>query len=112
MQIKKPGSGTIVYGCSDDLIEVDGDVRGEISKYGTDDDEKGVLLICSDGTLLEVKYGKADMGIWEVKLVKQGTLFEKIEPCMDEDNEPYSDMAYFKTGLKWIYAALNWEKVQ
>lgn len=64
--------GTIVYGSSDDLIEVEGGkCAGEVGCYGTDNREHGVLLVFSDGTLLEVKYGKNDEGIWEVKLVKK-----------------------------------------
>jgi len=51
---------TIIYGASDDLIEAEGDVKGEVGHYGSDNDKHGVLLICSDGTLLEIKYGKED----------------------------------------------------
>ncbi len=102
---------TKIYGCSDDLIEFDGDVSGEIGKYGTDEDEHGVLLICNDGTILEVKYGKADMGIWGITLLNKGSLFDHIDLCTDEDADPYSDVAHFKDGLKWAYAATVWQKV-
>jgi len=102
---------TKIYGCSDDLIESEGDVSGEMDYIGTDDKEQGALLMCSDGTLLEVKYGKAGMGVWEVKLINQGSLFEKIDICTDEDAEIYSDIAYFTDGLKWIYAAKEWERL-
>lgn len=103
---------TKVYGCSDDLVEVEGDVCGEVGCYGTDDDDKrGVLLILSDGTLLEVKYGKGKRAIWGVQLLTAGTLFDRIDPCMDEDAKPYSDIAYFKDGLKWAYAATEWQPV-
>lgn len=103
---------TQIYGSSDDLIEFEGDVYGEVGCYGTDDREQGVLVVCSDGTLLEVKYGKDGKGIWGVRLVEKGTLFDKIEICTDEDANPYSDVAIFKDGLKWAYAATeNWERV-
>lgn len=103
---------TRVYGCSDDLIEFEGDVYGEVGCYGTDDREQGVLCVFSDGTLLEAKYGKNGDGIWELKLIKPGELFERIDPCFDEDASPYSDEAFFKDGLKWCYAARDgWEKV-
>jgi len=106
---------TKIYGASDDLIEIESDrkqdVTGEISCYGTDDREKGVLIICSDQTLLEVKYGKADMGIWQVNLLNQGTLFINIDLCTDEDGDIYSDIAYFKDGLKWAYGAKEWERI-
>lgn len=103
---------TEVYGCSDDLIEFDGDVSGEVGCYGTDEDEHGVLVNCNDGTLFEVKYGKADMGIWGITIINQGTLFDHIEYCNNEDADPYSDVIYFKDGLKWAYASKEWEKVK
>jgi hypothetical protein len=102
---------TRVYGASDDLIEIEGDYTGEVSAYGTDDNERGVLLVFSDGTLLEVKYGKSDAGIWGVTLVKKGTLFKSIEQCDDEDSDPHSDVATFADGIQWVYAATEWEKV-
>lgn len=97
---------TKVYGASDDLVEVEGDVTGAVDFYGNDDDN-GVLLSFSDGTLLTVKYGQK----WEVRLIHGGELFEKIEQCPDEDEDNYSDIAYFKDGLKWAYAGKEWEKV-
>lgn len=102
---------TRIYGASDDLVEFDGDFTGEVGCYGTDDRDKGVLVIVSDGSILEVKYGKGGDGIWEVKLLKQGSLFEKISPCTSEDDDPYSDVAYFREGVTWAYAAKDWEKV-
>lgn len=102
---------TKIYGASDDLVEFGGDFNGEVGCYGTDDRNKGVLVVVSDGTILEVKYGKGDRGIWEVKLLKQGELFDKISPCTSENDDPYSDVAYFHEGVKWAYAATEWEKV-
>lgn len=103
---------TKVYGCSDDLIELEGDVRGEVGQYGTDEAEKGVLVLLSDGTILEVKYGKGGQAIWGVTLMQKGELFDRIDPCMAEDGTPYSDIAYFKDGLKWAYAAKDWERIK
>ena len=108
----KEGNMTKIYGCSDDLIEFDGDVKGEVGCYGTDDREHGVLIICSDGTLLEVKYGKGDKGIWGIQLIEKGELFNKIDQCTDENADIYSDIAYFNDGLKWAFAATEWERVK
>jgi hypothetical protein len=101
-----------VYGSGDDNIEFEGEVYGEVGCYGTDDDEHGVLVDFSDGTLLEVKYGKAGMGIWGITVINQGTLFDRIEFCNDENADPYSDQVYFKPGLKWAYASKEWERVK
>ncbi len=103
---------TKVYGQSDDNIYFEGDVRGQVSHYGTDESKHGIMLVCSDGTILEVKYGKMDQGIWEVRLLAKGSLFIEIEPCMDVEADPYSDVATFADGLKWIYAATEWELVK
>jgi len=101
-----------VYGASDDLIEFDGDVTGEVGHYGTDENERGDLIIFSDGTLLEIKYGKADMGIWGIIGIKAGDLFDRIDPCNDEDAHPPSDIAHFKDGLKWAYVATKWQRAE
>ena len=103
---------TRIYGASDDLIEFEGDVIGEVGGFARDDDEQGVLIVCSDGTILETKYGKGGMGIWEIKLLSKGSLFLRIEFCLDEDAEIYSDQAFFADGLKWAYAAEKWERVK
>jgi len=106
-------SMTKIYGASDDLVEFEGDFSGEVGSYGTDDREKGVLVIVSDGTVLEVKYGKNDDAIWEVKLLKKGNLFDRIDLCVDSDARPHSDVAYFNEGVKWAYAAKeDWEVVR
>jgi len=101
---------TRIYGASDDLIEFDGDVRGEVGFYGKDDGP-GCLLVCSDGTLLEASYGKGGAGIWCMSLLKAGKLFERIDQCTDENVDPYSDVALFHPGLSWAYAAKAWERV-
>jgi hypothetical protein len=103
---------TKIYGASDDLIEFDGDVKGEIDHWQKDDNEPGVLLMCSDCTVLEVRYGKGGEGIWGVKLLRQGSLFDRIDICTDADDDPYSDVAHFRPGLKWAYAAKEWEVVR
>ena len=103
---------TKVYGASDDLVEFEGDVRGEVGFYGSDDNDRGILLIFSDGTILEAKYGKADMAVWGVTLIVQGPLFQQIVQCADENADPHSDVAVFDDGLKWAYSAKDWAKVE
>ena len=102
---------TEIYGTSDDLIEFEGDFTGEVGCYGTDSRDTGVLVAIDDGTILEVKYGKGGKGIWEVRLHKAGKLFERIDQCDDEDAGRYSDTAYFCEGVKFVFAATEWEVV-
>lgn len=96
---------TEVYGASDDLIEIDGDLEGEHSA-------EEAYLFLSDGTLLHVKYGKENMAVWEIRLIRQGTLFSTINPCFDEDAKRYSDTALFDAGIRWAYAAKDVSQVK
>lgn len=105
-------NGTRIYGASDDLIEFEGDVSGEVGCYGTDDRDRGVLVACSDGTLLEVKYGKAGMGVWGITVVRRGDLLIGVEEIYDGDADPHSDVASFSKGLKWAFAATDWQSVR
>lgn len=90
---------TQVYGCSDDLVEIEGELTGEYGCYGTDDDDDlGVILAFSDGTVLAVRYGKNGQAIWGVTALRKGDLFDRIDACDDEDAERYSDTAWFKDG--------------
>ena len=97
---------TEIYGASDDLIEFDGDVHGEVP--GGDDP---TLLMCSDGTFLTIKYGKEHLAIWSITLLREGSLFERIDLCLDGDADRYSDTAHFADGLEWAYSASKWKVV-
>lgn len=105
----KKGEGTMIYGASDDLIEFDGDVHGEVGG-GADTEEEADLVACSDGTMLKVWYG--DEGIWRIRLLHSGTLLDRIDQCSDSDAKPHSDQAYFKPGLKCCYVGGRCQKAQ
>lgn len=97
-----------VYGASDDLIEIEGDFREEDGCYACLDDEHDPhYLIFSDGTILTIIYGKDIGGIWEIKLISKGSLFDRIDVCLDDEADIYSDIAYFKDGIKFVYHSLE-----
>jgi len=105
---------TKVYGQSDDLIEVEGDVTGEVGYICSRDEDQdpGCLLVFNDGTMLAVKYGKPQGGIWAVTVVQQGPLFDRVEICTDDEAKPYSDVAYLKDGAKRVFSCKEWELVR
>ncbi len=109
---KQTPVGNCVYGASDDLIEIEGEISVEVS-YWHERDDGPALVFMPDGTILSVIYGKPGFdGVWGVSLVKQGTHFDRIDVCTDEDADIYSDVAYFKEGLKKLgkaYVATKWE---
>ncbi len=85
---------TMITGASDDLIEIEGEIREEFSAW---DCTNGVIT-CSDGTFLNVNYD--ENGIWRFKVDFKGSLFErKEEGSVEEDT---NDKVFFKEGLKWI----------
>jgi hypothetical protein len=100
---------TRIYGASDNIIEFEGDVSGEVNHYGEDNEE--ILIICSDGTLLAAKYGKLDLGIWAINVIQAGSLFKEHQTCSSENADPYSDVVTFHDGLRWAFAATEWERV-
>ena len=91
---------TKIYGASDDLVEFNGDVQGEVGCYGTNKKEHGVLVVCSDGTVIEVKYGKASLYVWGILVIREGNLFDRLETCSHPDADPYSDVDVAKSRLE------------
>lgn len=104
---------TKVYGCSDDLIEFEGDLSGEVSCFGTDDEDKlGVLIAFDDGTILSVKFGKLGQSIWGISVLRCGEMFDRLENCVNEDADPYSDVVYFHPGELKAWAGKDGEVVR
>jgi len=86
----------IIYGASDDLIEIEGDITDEFNVYLNGDET--VLLAVSDGTLLRVKYDED--GIWRLNRVVAGlAAFEKEEGDIVKDTPDkitLTGVEYFK----------------
>lgn len=83
-----------VYGSSDDLIELEGDIREE---WSNDDG----YIVFSDGTLLSVLYEAS--GFWRIHVLTlgDGTRKSKVEGTDIDDN--YSDIVQLtrNTPFKW-----------
>jgi len=95
-----------VYGTSDDLIELDGYYREEFNAYGS---EKTVLAF-SDGTLLNVRYNDD----WRIDVKHKGPLFSSILRVEDneDDEDCYSDRAFFLPGITWVVLGSDWRLVK
>ena len=66
----------LIYGASDDLIEIDGDVYEE---YSYDDDERATIVVISDsGGVIEVTPVFGENWTAEVKLLRPGASGEEI----------------------------------
>ncbi len=88
-----------VYGASDDLIEVEGDIREEF--YAIEEASgDGGLLSFSDGTVFGIRY--SDAGVWRIAPVVKGTAFEGITQAPEDDDDNYSDRALLGEGVTWV----------
>lgn len=89
----------IIYGASDDLIEVEGDIRGEISAYF----DEPIFVACSNGTLVRIVYD----GTWSIsKVFGDGKNIHSAEFPGDghrEDGTPkYSDVYQIDDKVDWV----------
>lgn len=100
---------TLIYGASDDLIEISGSISDEHGCY--DFAQNGVSIKCSDGTLAIIKYD----GDWHITIKIKGDAFCKLIlgsedgevehtdiDCVKENVSAYSDCLIFDQPLEWI----------
>jgi len=77
-------TSVVIYGASDDMIEIEGALREEFD--GGDD---LAYLAFSDGTVLSVQY--ADDGCWRINRVATGTAIYSKTEAVESDGDDYSD---------------------
>lgn len=87
-------SRIVVYGASDDLLEIEGDISEEFGCY---DIEAGVLA-CSDGTLLGVQYD----GCWRITTRMAGSAHLAHTPADGENTQNYSDRVELVGDIRWV----------
>lgn len=87
-----------VYGCSDDLLEIEG------APYPADEIgcfDSTVEVRFSDGTRIKAGYPKDKMGVWWIKVLEKGTAPQTLTECNDEDAEIYSDVFEIDADYVW-----------
>jgi hypothetical protein len=96
----------VVYGASDDLIEVDGAVTEEFytrELQGGSGESDGRVLAFSDGTVLEIVYGAGSEGFWRIRRLATGKAkYELVEA--DDEQTNYSDRVTLTGDIKWVVA--------
>ncbi len=102
--------GTIIYGESEETIWFRGEFSGQISHYGTDVNETGILIAFSDGTILHVQYSMILQSVWSIEALSKGVLFDRIEDC--RDGGPWTDVCYLKPGITTVWAAPHFTEVK
>lgn len=81
-----------VYGASDDLIEVEGDVREEINA-------DRAYLVTDTGVILYIRYSES--GIWRIIPALNASSVE-LDFCIEDDGERYSDIAVIPHDVSWF----------
>jgi hypothetical protein len=91
----------LIYGASDDLIEIDGDVSEEF-QYQEDYPN---FIATSNGLVFHIAYDR--QGVWRItpKRAPAGSCYIKEEaPADDEDN--YSDRVTV-SGVEWVVPGIG-----
>lgn len=87
---------TTIYGASDDLIEIEGDISEEFPAYNLHED---AVIGASNGVLLRVRYD--DDGVWRLTPIHGADRVTiTVAPVDDDDN--YSDRAVITDPVGWV----------
>lgn len=90
-----------VYGASDDLVEITGDIREEFSHYVSGPEPEPLYLAFSDGTALSVVYDHD--GVWRINQVAKGSAdYEKTDGVPDSSGEDYTDRVKLHGSIEWV----------
>jgi hypothetical protein len=86
-----------IYGASDDLIEIEGDIRAEFSATGDGD-----YVALSNGCIFRIAYD----GVWRIThaVLRKGVEWRKVE-ATHEDDDNYSDRVTVEDGVTWVTVA-------
>lgn len=84
-----------VYGASDDLIEVEGDIREEFGYTADEYSRDGNLLAFSDGTVLRIVFDSP----WRITPVVRGTAALTVDQA---DDEGRTDRATLDGEIVWV----------
>jgi hypothetical protein len=95
----KPPTFIRVYGASDDLIEVEGDLQEEFNPPSNRSGDSLIsFLAFSDGTVLSIIYGPE--GIWRINRVAHGSARYDKEEGTDDGH--YSDVVTLTGEIAWV----------
>lgn len=97
---------TRIYGASDDLIEIDGQISDEVDAYSASDEP--IKFKTSKGTKGNIIYD----GEWKITITEEGSDFVKVIESVGDDNDhteentknvpPYSDVLILDGELEWV----------
>lgn len=84
-----------IYGSSDDLIEVEGNVNEEFGHYS----DEPAMLGCSDGTLIRVRHDEE--GIWRLTIIRSGK-DTTYDLRLGQDDRQHTDVLTLHADVNWV----------
>jgi len=100
---------TTVYGASDDLIEVAGDIYEEFNPAAGHDDGESDLLTFSNGVVLGIRF--SDDGIWRIVPITGADKVTIWQCPTDDADDRYSDRAEVD-GAAWVVCGNRFVKAK
>ncbi len=85
-----------IYGASDDLIEIEGDLRDEFGYYSDDPAE----VRFSDGTVATIAYGAGNGAFWRIAVLERG-VGTITHTAGTHERTDYSDRLTVE-GVEWV----------
>lgn len=87
-----------LFGYSDDLVEIEGDVREEFNPTG----DEPVLVTFSTGTVASIQYTAE--GAWRIIVLEPGTTVLDLQQCPADDEDDYTDRLVISSQVEWVVA--------
>ena len=97
---------TRIYGASDDLIEIDGQINDEVEAYSSE--TKPIKFKTSLGTKGTILYN----GEWKITITEEGSDFMRVVESVGDDDDhtedntknipSYSDVLILSGDLEWV----------
>jgi len=111
-----PAGAVLIYGASDDLIELDGAVCEEFPYEGNRHDHDttiGDLIAFSDGTVIRIAFDGDNRGNWRITPIHRGTATLTVTQVADND-EGSTDRAVLDPGpdgppIRWAVHGITYE---
>lgn len=83
-----------IYGQSDDLVEVEGDIVEEFNPPY----DSPIILVTSNGVVMRVVYD--DEGVWRITVLKGHDKVKLTQSANTDDD--YSDRAVIEGDVEWV----------
>ncbi len=99
--------GIEIMGASDDLLEVEGDIREEFNVLGDDD----LFIAASNGLLYRVEYDRD--GVWRFRPYTNGSGTITHKECAVGDPDIYSDVLIVEdVTIEWVLVGTKMARVR